>query len=297
MEKGDEGAAAGEPDGRLAGGVAAADDPDPLTAADLGLRRPGRVEDADPLVALEVLDREFAVFGAGGDDHRAGGDLVALLEANRVVPVAGLQLPSPVRGRGAGVELARLGDGAAGQLAAGDPGREAEVVLDPPRGPRLAAQPGALDDQRLQALRGSVDGGAEARRPAADHQQVDLLAGLQLQADPQGPRELAVARRPQLATAGQPHQRHLRRVQPVDQPRRLGALGRVGPGVGEALAFGEVDQLPGRGRVRGRRRSRPRSPVAAAAARAAGRRPRGGCRRAARPRSSSLRSFPRSTAM
>ena len=60
VQEGDEGAAAGEPDGGLAGRVAAADDPDPLAAADLRLRRAGRVEDADPLVALEVGDRQFA---------------------------------------------------------------------------------------------------------------------------------------------------------------------------------------------------------------------------------------------
>ena len=92
---------------------------------------------------------------------------------------------------------------------AADPGREAEVVLDPPRGPGLAAEHGALDDQRVEALGGAVDGGAEAGRAAADDQQVDLLARLQLEPDPQRPRELAVARPPQLAAAGEADERDL----------------------------------------------------------------------------------------
>ena len=47
------------------------------------------------------------------------------------------------------------------------------------------------------------------RGTAAEDQQVDLLALFQLEPDPERPRELAVARAPQLAAAGEPHQRHL----------------------------------------------------------------------------------------
>ena len=46
VQERDERAAAREPDGGLAGGVAAADDRDPGRAAELRLGRPGRVEDA-----------------------------------------------------------------------------------------------------------------------------------------------------------------------------------------------------------------------------------------------------------
>ena len=156
--------------------------------------------------------------------------------------VAGLERLGAVGRRRAGAELARLGDRAAGQLGAADAGREAEVVLDPPRGAGLAAEDGALDHQRVEALRGSVDRRAEARRTAADDQQVDLLALAQLQADPQRPRELAVARRSQLAAAGEPHERDLGGVESLDQRRRLLALPGGDPGVGEAQAPGEVEQ-------------------------------------------------------
>ena len=118
-------------------------------------------------------------------------------------------------------ELARLRDGAAGQLGAGDPGREAEVVLDPPRRARLAAERRALDDERVQALRRAVDGRAEAGGAAADDQQVDLLARRKLEADPERARDLARRRAAQVGPAGEPHERQARRVELRDQRRGL----------------------------------------------------------------------------
>ena len=50
MQQRHERAAAGEPYGGLAGGVPAAHDSDAIGTAELGLGRPGGVEDADPLV-------------------------------------------------------------------------------------------------------------------------------------------------------------------------------------------------------------------------------------------------------
>src|SRR5262249_24615030 len=119
---------------------------------------------------------------------------------------------------------------------------EAEVVLDPPRGSRLAAEHGALDDQRVEPLGGAVDGSAEAGGPTADDEQVDLLSRLQLEADPERARELAVARPAQLDAARKPRQRQVLGLAPRDQRRRLLAVGGVGPGEGEALAPGEVEQ-------------------------------------------------------
>jgi hypothetical protein len=61
-------------------------------------------------------------------------------------------------------ELAGLDDGPFCEFRAGDPGREAEVVLDPRRRPRLAACRDSLKDGRGQAFRGAVDGCCEAGR-------------------------------------------------------------------------------------------------------------------------------------
>src|SRR5690349_1004283 len=79
VEQGDQSAAAGEPDRRLAGGVAAADHTDTGRATELRLGRPRGIEHADALVIGESLDRQAAVLRAGGEQDRARRDLVALL--------------------------------------------------------------------------------------------------------------------------------------------------------------------------------------------------------------------------
>ena len=87
------------------------------------------------------------------------------------------------------------------------PGGEAEVVLDPAGRAGLAAERGALDDQRVEPFGGAVDRGGEARRAAADDQQVDLLARCELEPDPERAQHLAGGRAVQLSSAGQPHER------------------------------------------------------------------------------------------
>ena len=180
--------------------------PDPRGAAELRLRRPGGVEDADPLVVGEAVDREAPVLRAGGEQHGARGDLVVLLEPHDVAPVSRLERDRAVGRRRPRVELARLGDGAAGELGAADAGGEAEVVLDPARRARLPAERGALDDERVESLGGAVDGGAEAGGAAADDEQVDLLSRRELAADPERARDLARRGRAQLGAAGQAHE-------------------------------------------------------------------------------------------
>ena len=136
-----------------------------------------------------------------------------------------------VRGRGARVELARLGHGAARQLGAADARGEAEVVLDPPGRPGLAAERGALHDERVEPFGGAVDRGREACRAGAHDQEVDLLARLQLEPDPERAQHLAGAGTAQLASAGQPHQRQ------GAAPGR----GRVLPGVREPVRACEIE--------------------------------------------------------
>ena len=116
VQERDERAAAGEPDGGLSGRVAAADHADAGRPAALCLGRPGRVEDADALVVLEVRDRQPAVLGAGRDDDRAGRDLVVVLEADDVAIGARFERERAIGRRGARVELARLRDRARREL-------------------------------------------------------------------------------------------------------------------------------------------------------------------------------------
>jgi hypothetical protein len=61
------------------------------------------------------------------------------------------------RAREVGAEFLRLYNGPLGEVAARDPGREPEVVLDARAGPCLAPDRGQLDDQGSQSLRGTID--------------------------------------------------------------------------------------------------------------------------------------------
>jgi len=129
---------------------------------------------------------------------------VPFLETNDVAPVIRLERDRAV-GRGSPrVELARLRDGSSGQLGAGDPAGEAEIVLDPPRRPGLAAERGALDHERVQTLRRAVDGCAEAGWATADDGEVDFFPRRELAPDAKGTRHLADRRCVQLAAAGKP---------------------------------------------------------------------------------------------
>ena len=245
-------AAARQPDRGLGGRVAAADDRDAGRAAALGLGRAGGVEDADALVGLEVGDRQAAVLGAGGQHDGARRDLLPAVEPHDVAVAAGLEREGAVRRGHARAELARLRDGARGQLPAADARREAEVVLDPPREARLPAEHRALDHERVEALGRAVDRRAQAARPAADHDEVDLLARAQLGPDPERAPDLAAAGRAQLGPARE-----------ADERQRLGRAAR---------RRAPAPRRPRRARDRATCRAR---------ARAAGSRPS----RASRPRS------------
>src|SRR4029077_14568608 len=65
VEQRDEGAAASEPDRGLSGGVAAADDGDARGAAQLRFGRADGVEDAQPFIVAQAVERESPVGGAG----------------------------------------------------------------------------------------------------------------------------------------------------------------------------------------------------------------------------------------
>jgi hypothetical protein len=89
-------------------------------------------------------------------------------------------LPQPSGGARAGevgAELLRLHDRPLGQLAARDPGREPEVVLDPRAGSCLAADRDHLDTQGPKPLGGAVDRGGQAGRAPTDDHEVEAPPG------------------------------------------------------------------------------------------------------------------------
>ena len=230
VEQCHERAAAGEPDRRLGGRVPAADNTDPCRAAALGLLWPRRVEDADAFVRLDLRNREPSVLGSGREDDGARPHLLSALEPHEMVLDAGLERDGAVRRGRAGAELPCLADRADRQFRAADARREAEVVLDPPRCPRLAAESAALDHERVEPLRRAVDGGAEPGRAASDDEQVDRLGLVEVEPDAQRPGHLAGRGIPQLVAlrAGARAGSHCPRARPTGRAPRH-ALGGRGP--------------------------------------------------------------------
>ena len=66
-----------------------------------------------------------------------------------------------------------LDRGPLGEVRAGDPRREAQVVFDPRAGSRLAAHGDHLEDQRTQSLRRAVHRGCQPGRSGAHHDQIE----------------------------------------------------------------------------------------------------------------------------
>ena len=72
-----------------------------------------------------------------------------------------------------GAESRCLEDGASAELPAGDPAWEAEVVADHRAGAGLSAERLGLEDQRVEALRGAVDGRPQPGRAGTDDRKVE----------------------------------------------------------------------------------------------------------------------------
>ena len=134
------------------------------------------VEDALADQPLEAVDGEVPPRHAGGEDDRACSQHVAAVEVN-AARVAGIDARDRSGDEDLRSEPARLLQRAAGELVARDAGRKAEVVLDPRRGPGLAAGRLPLDHDRAQALGSPVHGGGEPGRPGADDDRVVLAGG------------------------------------------------------------------------------------------------------------------------
>src|SRR5690348_12226621 len=89
------------------------------------------------------------------------------------------------RAREVGTELLRLHDGPLGEVAAGDPGWETEVVLDARATRCLAPDGDHLDDQGSQSLRGAIDCCRQTAWPRTDGDQVETALGKALNGQPE----------------------------------------------------------------------------------------------------------------
>src|SRR5262249_7927522 len=132
----------------------------------------GAVGDACAGEAVKALDLEPSPGDAAGEDDRPRAQHVAAVEVyllpRRVDP------RDRARDEDLRAQPVRLAQRAAREPGARDVGGEAEVVLDPRRGARLAARRLALDHDRPQPFRGAVDAGCEPAWPGADDHGVVL---------------------------------------------------------------------------------------------------------------------------
>ena len=157
----------------LAGGVPAADDEHGRVRRPT--RRTRRRRSRHPRRAAPASDGAARrVPGDAGRNHdRPRLDPRRRLRARRRCTVApGCKADPGLREHEAGAEEPGLLEGAVGEVAAGEPVREAEVVADPGAGAGLAAGTDGLDHRGLEPLRGGVDGRGEPGRPGADDDDV-----------------------------------------------------------------------------------------------------------------------------
>ena len=168
----------GQIDGRLTGRIAAADHRHFRPLAQPGLHRRGAEIDAAPLEPLGVVQRQAAVSGAGGDDHRARPHHVVVPHIDHIGTLGAVQPQGRPGGGQRGAELLGLHEGALGQVAAGDAGGKAQVVLDLGTGAGLAARCDGIHGHDVQPFGGGIDRRRQPGRPGADHQHVVDAVGI-----------------------------------------------------------------------------------------------------------------------
>ena len=171
---------------------------------------------------------------------------LAVVQVDRVVAVLARQLHRLGRHRQPGAELFRLQQRPRRQLAAGDPGREAEVVLDPRGGAGLAAEGDRVDRLRVEALGGAVDRGRQAGRAAADDDQVAERRRRAGGAEPERASPTSALDGLRSTAAGADQDRRFRRLDAdrLQQGVDLVVVLEVGPLVGHAVAGQELAQPP-----------------------------------------------------
>ena len=196
----------GQVDGGLAGGVAASLDRHALAAVEGRLGGRAAVVDAGPRQAVGIREVQLPVLDARRDEERLAAHLRPVGEPDHLVRVLHGHAHDLLRGQDLRPEAAGLGHGSARQVGAGQAGREAQVVVDPRRGPGLAARGLPLHHQGLESLGRPVDGGGQAGRSAAhDDQVVERQGGVRPQADPLG--DLGVGRADEVGPVGEDDQR------------------------------------------------------------------------------------------
>ena len=187
--------------------------------------------------------------GAGGGDERPAGHLRPVAERGDEVPGAILHPLHAARRRDDGAELLGLHRRPGGQVLAGDPGREAEVVLDAGARGGLPADRGAVERERAQAFGRGVDGGGEPGGSGPDDDDVEAPVRQRVRRQPEGGAEHP-RRRALEHTVCRDHDRQIGggRAEVLEDGGHVGVVVGVDPRVREAVAGRVLAQRHRRGR-------------------------------------------------
>ena len=237
--------------GGLAGRVAAAHDHDLVASAQLRFHERRSVIHARALELCQVGDGQPAVLGPAGDDHRARRHARSLVQLDAVRFAVTSQVLGVVPDHHLGSELFRLRECAGRQLLAGDPGGEAEVVLDAGARARLTPGGGGLEHENVESLRRAVHRGRESGRSRADDHQVAQLGAIDRIVEAQAGGELLIGRIPQhigATTDGHGDVGHADR-EAIEQVLDARVAVQVEVGVGMAVAGEELLDPEGPGTV------------------------------------------------
>jgi hypothetical protein len=138
----------GEVHGGLTGRVRAADHDDVLVRARARLAQRGAVVDALAVELVEAGAVELAVGDAGGDEHAVRAQQSAAGQLDQPAGALDVQLAASCTVSSSAPSRLAWSVARRAQVGAAQPGREAEVVLDPARHPGLAAGRFPLDHHR-----------------------------------------------------------------------------------------------------------------------------------------------------
>ncbi len=233
---------------RLPRGIAAADQGDLFARAELGLDRRRPIGNARALKGGEVWHVGAAIARARGDHHGAGAQLPAFGKKERqrrtLVLRRALEPLGAERDRDFGAELERLVERAAGERMPRNPGREAEIILDPVRLAGLATHRHFVEHDHREPLGRGIDRGGEPGGPRADDRDVIDRVRVELGDHAETGGDFAPARVAQHGAVRTDHQRQFGRqhAEPFDHVMPFAVDRRIEYEIGIAAARQEALQ-------------------------------------------------------
>ena len=161
---------AGQKHRGLACGIAAADQYDVLTHAQLGLDRRGPVPDAAAFEGVEIFDSRPPVTRPARHHDGFGAQRLPAFggQRKRAVALRTIQRPDTNRNQHVRAEFLRLGVGAAGERLAGNAARKSQIVFNARAGAGLAAEGPRIEHRDRQSFGRGIDRGGETGGTAAD---------------------------------------------------------------------------------------------------------------------------------